>query len=473
MKKQTRKPMVLASALLLGMTVFAPIQAGAAEAIKEEVQEIQLEQQQIKGKVLFYSNYELHMSGEDGKWYRISLHDFTDEQIEQMGLKEDANIVVKGTVLDSEAFFDSFEAYKRQLPEDITEEDLTKIEGLYKKLKEVEKDFNSKINEKVGSGEEDGEAKNLDEEKWSCVLGIGMMSCHGNLNKEEEDEYEKIRDEYSKIMGEISNEVHDILAPYLPEEDPETFEEYMSFFGDELQEEVSAEVLEELQAIYKEYLNLLEKDEEDLAWEKLDEFHEILNPFLKHYEMESFEEWLALYELEITDEDKEKLKPLYEDVKAAQEAAESEEDWEAVWEKWDLVYEVLDPYFLEARVSGTFEEYMTDYKFEISEEDLAALEPLYEEIKELTMNKDYDAADDKWGEFYEILEPYFEEYATKPIKAYEVEINGEEYKAGAEEKVEKEKEQPKEGNKEEKKEEKTTEEKDASNDKNESTAKDA
>lgn len=138
-KKQARKPMVLASALVMGMAVFAPIQAGAAETVKKEVSETQLEQQQVKGKVLTYANYELFITGEDGKRYRVSLHDFTDEQIIDMRLKEGAEIVVKGKVLDSEAFFDSFEAYKRQLPKEITNDDLAKVKNLHKELKELEK----------------------------------------------------------------------------------------------------------------------------------------------------------------------------------------------------------------------------------------------------------------------------------------------------------------------------------------------
>ncbi|MDQ0176981.1 hypothetical protein [Bacillus chungangensis] len=430
MKKQTRKPMVLAAALILGMTVFAPIQAGAAEAVKEEVYEMELEQQQIKGKVMFHFDYELHMIGEDGKQYRISLHDFTDEQIEGMGLEEDADIVVKGTILESEAFFNSFEAYKRLLPEDITEEDLAKIEGLYKELKEVEKGFNPEVDEEAEAGEEGREAKKLDEEKWTCMLGIGTISCvTSNLDEEDRDEYEKIWDAYVKI----GDEIYDILEPYLPEEDPATFEEYMSFFGDALQEEVSAEELEELQALYEEYLKLREKNEDDLAFEKLDEFHDILNPYMNNHSVQSFEEFLEMIELDISDEDKKTLEKLYEDVRAAEEAAENEEDWDLVHEKWQLVYEMLDPYYLEEFVSRPFSEVVADFEFEISEEDLTDLASIFEEIKELVVNKNYDAADEIRSDFYDILSPYFEDSDQKtPFKAQHIEINGKEFKVGAE-----------------------------------------
>ncbi|MDQ0176978.1 hypothetical protein [Bacillus chungangensis] len=442
-KKQVRKPMVLASALILGMTAFAPLQTNAAEAVKKPTVEQQMEQQ-LKGEIIYHHDYEMLIKGEDGKPYRVGLYDFSEEQIAQMKLTEGAEIIVKGEVLENNEYFDSFEVYKKRLPEGVSEEDLAKIEVLFNESRELEKSlFTEVIN-----NEETGEA--------------AAKADQAKLDRHDE----------------IWDEISDILDPYYPKEDPVEFDEYITSWTDlsmeELKEEISAEDLEKLQALYEEYLKLLEKDEEDLAWEKLDEFHDVLNPFFNHYEMESFEEFLALFEFEITDEDKGILEPLYEDAKAAQEAAETEEEWEAIWEKWDLAYEVLNPYFMEARVSGTFEEYMADFEYEISEEDLATLEPLYEEIKELTMNKDYDAADKKWEEFYEILEPYFEEYAIVPFRVYEVEINGKEYKAGAEEKVvEEKKEESKEANKEENKEDKTTEEKDASKDKSESTAKDA
>src|SRR5699024_10156535 len=135
--------MVLAAALVTGVAVFPPIPDGVAAEVKKQVSETQLEQQQVNGKVLTHANYEVLISGEvltyvnyvlfnnrkDGKRYCVSLHDFTDEQIIDMRLKEGAEIVVKGKVLDSEAFFDSFEAYKRQLPKEITNDDLAKVKN--------------------------------------------------------------------------------------------------------------------------------------------------------------------------------------------------------------------------------------------------------------------------------------------------------------------------------------------------------
>ncbi|MDQ0176979.1 hypothetical protein [Bacillus chungangensis] len=437
MKKQTRKPMVLASALILGMTVFAPIQAGAAEAIKEEVQEIQLEQQQIKGKVLFYFDYELFVKGEDGKRYRIGLHDFTDEQIEQMGLKEDTGIVVKGTVLDSEAFFDSFEAYKRQLPEEITEDDLAKIEVLHKELKALEKSLF-----KEEAENKDGKASDIDEEKLNQYF-------------------------------EIQHEIGEILVSYYPEADPETFEEFITSYADlsmdQLKEELSSEDFEKLQALYEDYLKLLEKDKDDLAYEKLDEFYEILNSYQNIPYRQSFEEFLEAMKLDISDEDKATLETLFNDARAAEKS--SKDNWDMIDEKWNKVYEFLNPYFREAGVSQSFVKYITSFEFEIKEEDLATLEPLYEEIKELTMKKDYEAADKKWEEFFDVLDPYFVEYHTNnPFKAKQIEINGKEFKVEATETVV---EKKKEESKAESKEEKATAEKDASKDKSESTSKDA
>ena len=333
-KKQARKPMVLASALVMGMAVFAPIQAGAAEAVKKEVSETQLEQQQVKGKVLTYANYELFITGEDGKRYRVSLHDFTDEQIMHMRLKEGADIVVKGKVLDSEAFFDSFEAYKRQLPKEITNDDLAKVKNLHKELKELEK---------LAFTEIIGETKYVDTK---------------SKNEEKMNRY-----------FEVENKISEVLAPY-PKAEPD--------FPPDKTKDIN----------YRQ----------------------------------TFEEFLEVTGLQIPDEDKAALKKLHEEGMAKYDKNKSNAN------HMDEFFEALKPYYAEARVAS-FEDDIK--KYSVEKDDIAKLEPLYKEVVELTKKKDYDAADKKWEEIYQITEPYAVEfYKMNHFKGQQVEMNGKEQKAG-------------------------------------------
>lgn len=415
-KKTTKKPLVLASALILGMTAFAPLQAGAAEKVEKPAYEIQIEDQ-LKGQILFNHGYEVYVKGEDGKQYRIGLYDFTQEQIEQMNLSEGADIIVEGKLLESDEYFNSFEVYKKQLPEEISNEDLAKLEALLKEANEIKKVLFSE--EKVAI-----EEKTEEEENATKVVV--------DLNEEKWDR-----------LNEIWEEMYEIEKVYYPEEEPETFEEYMAYYDEILEKNISSEDLVKLEALYGDYLKFLENDEDEQAWEKIDEFHEVLKPYLDIPGQQTLKEFIEMMELEVSDEDLETLKPLYEDAVAAEEAASrnSDEDWELVNEKWGLVFEFLHPHMMEARVSKPFAEFITDFEFEIKEEDLATLETIYGEINKLTADKDYEGAEDKWDEFYEALDPYFEYFRDLPFRAYQVEINGKVFKVGDETKTEVKEEQ--------------------------------
>lgn len=415
-KKTTKKPLVLASALILGMTAFAPLQAGAAEKVEKPAYEIQIEDQ-LKGQILFNHGYEVYVKGEDGKQYRIGLYDFTKEQIEQMNLSEGADIIVEGKLLESDEYFDSFEVYKKQLPEEISDEDLAKLEVLLKEANEIKKVLFSEEEVAVEEKAEEGEnttkvVVDLNEEKWDR-------------------------------LSEIWEEMYEIEKVYYPEEEPETFEEYMAYYDEILEKNISSEDLVKLEALYGDYLKFLENDEDEQAWEKIDEFHEVLKPYLDIPGQQTLKEFIEMMELEVSDEDLETLKPLYEDAVAAEEAAsrDSDEDWELVNEKWGLVFEFLHPHMMEARVSKPFAEFIADFEFEIKEEDLATLETIYGEINKLTADKDYEGAEDKWDAFYEALDPYFEYFRDLPFRAYQVEINGKAFKVGDEIKTEVKEEQ--------------------------------
>lgn len=399
MKKQAKKPLVLASALVFGMTAFVPLQASAANEAKEPIYSVQIEQQ-LKGKIIYDFGHELLIKTEDGKKYHIGLYAFTDEQIEQMNLSEGADIFIEGQVLESTDEFNSFDVYKRFLPEGISKEDLAKLEKLHKEMRELEKTL-------FADESEDNEAQ------WDA-------------------------------LSALYDEMYEIEKPYrLAEWEPETFEEYMAFFKEDLKREVAAEDLEKLEALYTDYVKFAKDGNDKQAEEKIDAFFTILNDYLdmdEYTEPETLEDYLKEMELEISEADKTKLKPLYEEMvaarkdavafeKDAKEADEAlvEEKWESVWAKMDQIWDVLDPYMKEAMVSKPFADYIAniadDELSEISKDDLAALEAIYEELKELAKNKDYDAMDEKWDDFYKILDPYFN-VEEIPFKASKVVING-------------------------------------------------
>lgn len=414
-KKTTKKPLVLASALILGMTAFAPLQAGAAEKVEKPAYEIQIEDQ-LKGQILFNHGYEVYVKGEDGKQYRIGLYDFTKEQIEQMNLSEGADIIVEGKLLESDEYFDSFEVYKKHLPEEISDEDLAKLEALLKEANEIKKVLFSE--EEVAT-----EEKNEDGENATKVVV--------DLNEEKWDR-----------LNEIWDEMYEIEKVYYPEEEPpETFEEYMAYYDEILEKNISSEDLVKLEALYGDSLKFWKNDEDEQAREKMDEFHEVLKPYLNIPGQQTLKEFIEMMELEVSDEDLETLKPLYEDAVAAEEAIDSDEDWELVEEKWNLVFEFLHPHMMEARVSKPFAEFIANFEFEIKEEDLATLETLYSEINKLTADKDYEGSEEKWEAFFEALDPYFEYFRELPFRAYQVEINGKVFKVGDETKTEVKEEQ--------------------------------
>lgn len=308
-KKQVRKPMVLASALVMGMAVFAPIQAGAAEAVKKEVSETQLEQQQVKGKVLAYDNYELFITGEDGKRYRVSLHDFTDEQIIDMQLKKGANIVVKGKVLDSEAFFDSFETYQRQLPKEISSEDLEKVKSLHKELKELEK-----------------------------------------LAFTEKDVYRYVKNEEKmNRYFEVENKINEVLASY-PKVEPEkffppdktkdinyrqTFEEFLEVTGLQIPDEDKAA----LKKLHEEGMAKYDKNKSNAN--HMDEFFEALKPYYAEARVASFEDDIKKYSVE--KDDIAKLEPLYKEVVELTK----KKDYDAAAKKWEEISQITEPYAVE------------------------------------------------------------------------------------------------------------------------------
>ena len=87
---------------------------------------------------------------------------------------------------------------------------------------------------------------------------------------------------------------------------------------------------------------------------------------------------------------------------------------------WNEFHEILGQFY----IPPTFEEYMADFEFEVSEADSKQLKQLYEEARALNKNEELNKEEEKWREFNEILDPYFTKIL---ISASKVTINGQEY----------------------------------------------
>jgi len=386
MRKPIKKTWMLASALTIGMAVLTPLSAGAEEVKTTNNSSITVQlEQKITGTIKDVYGDGMNLKGNDGKNYFISFYKFSAEQLEKMNFVEGQEISVEGSVVESYSDFYTFDVYKKELPKEVTKEDLTKLEKMFNDIKKLEKEVSAEI------------------EKGAT-----------------EEEIEKKYDEIAKIHEEM----YKIEKPYiLANWQPQTFEEYIGDFGFKEKNIVIKENDNtQLKAIYAEWVKLYKNGDDEKATEKIDEFYKILQPYFDElYPPETFEEFMKGLELDIPAETLAKLKPIYENA----QKAEKEEDFELSEKLWQEFHQLIIPYIKPV----TFEEYMSDFEFEISEADKKQLKPLYEEASALDNKGDYEKSQEKWDEIFKILEPYFAANKETLIFASKVTINGQEYLA--------------------------------------------
>jgi hypothetical protein len=386
MNKPIKRTWMLASALTLGMAVLTPLSAGAEEVKTTDNSSIfvQLEHK-ITGTIKDIYGDGMNIKGNDGKNYFISFYKFSAEQLEKMNLVEGQEISVEGSVVESYSDFYTFEVFKKELPKEVTKEDLTKLEKMFNEIKKLEKEVSAEIEKEA-------------------------------TDEEIEKKYEEIE--------KIHEEMYKIAKPYiLANWQPQTFEEYIADFGFKEKNIVIKENdITQLKAIYAEWVKLQKSGDEVKATEKMDEFYKILQPYLDElYPPQTFEEFMEGFELDIPTETLAKLKPIYENILKA-DKEENTELSEKLWGEFDqIISEFIKPV--------TFEEYMSDFEFEISEADQKQLKSLYEEALALDKKEDVEKAQEKWEAFYKILDPYFEANKDTLISASKVTINGQEYLA--------------------------------------------
>ncbi|MFT9821013.1 hypothetical protein ACMZ42_26095, partial [Lysinibacillus sp. NPDC056185] len=185
MKKPIKKTWMIASALTIGMAVLTPLQAGATAVDPTNGVTVQIEQQ-VTGTIKYIYGDGIDLKGRDGKNYYISFYKFSDEQLEKMNFVEGQEITVEGNVAEDYSDFYTFEAYKKELPKEVTKEELTKLEKLFNEKKKLQKELSNEMTE---------------------------------------EEVEKKFEEIDKIYKEMDK----ITKPYiLAKWQPQTFEEYIA-----------------------------------------------------------------------------------------------------------------------------------------------------------------------------------------------------------------------------------------------------
>ncbi|GAB0168059.1 hypothetical protein LSPCS325_14960 [Lysinibacillus sp. CTST325] len=388
MKKPIKKTWMIASALTIGMAVLTPLQAGATsvETTDNSSITVQLEQK-ITGTIKDIYDDGMNLKGKDGKNYFISFHRFSDELIEKMKLVEGQEISVEGNTVESYSDFFTFEVFKKDFPKEMTKEDLTKLEKLFNEMKHVQKEF---------------------------TKGVEKLT---------DEEIEKKREELQKIYEEM----HKITKPYiLANWQPQSFEEYMEDYGFNRRNIIIKENdTAQLKAIYEEWIKLKKSGDEEKANKKYEEFDKILEPYLNALNApETFEEFMDSYKkvtefLDIPAETLAKLKTLHGDL---QKALKDEND-----ELYDKLHEEFYGLLNQFEKPQTFEEYMADFEFKVSEADSKQLKQLYEEYQALDKKGEQEKSEEIWEAFYNILDSYFKANKEILISASKVTINGQDY----------------------------------------------
>ncbi|MEY9974335.1 hypothetical protein ABH966_004746 [Lysinibacillus sp. RC46] len=381
MKEPIKKTWMIASALTIGMAVLTPLQAGATAVEPTNGVTVQIEQQ-VTGTIKSISDDGMYLKDRDGKNYYISFYKFSEEQLDKMNLVEGQEITVEGSVVEYYSDFYTFEAYKKDLPKEVTNEELTKLEKMFNEVKKLEK--------------------------------VAFKAMENKAFEEADKIYEEI--------SEISRDMRKITNPYyIANWQPIPFEEYIENFGFSDKNIVIEENdKKQLKVIYEEWVKLEKDGQEENAYEKYDELHKILEPYIAElYPPQTFEEYMEGKEFDIPAETLVKLKTIYEDAQKAEKAKNDE----LAEKTWNEFYEIIDQFFK----PQPFEEYMADFDFKVSEADSKQLKQLYEEAIKLDKKEEAEKIRENWEAFHIILEPYFKANKEILISPSKLTVNGQDY----------------------------------------------
>jgi len=358
MSREKKRMFVVSIALALGIGGVMPSYTSAAVVQTES--HIQIGQI-VKGTVVENWSNEIIIKSDSGERYHVALHTFAEEQIRAMNFLVGDLVQIEGEVLESMSDFYSFDYFVKNLPLGVTEDEINKLELLYKEAMTLEKD-----------------------ELW-------------------------------EEAGELWVQINQITNPYyLANWEPEPFDVYLSMFAYSF----TSDDLLQLEELYNQWISLAKSGAEIESGEKIDQFFEIVNTY---YVEPTFDEYIIELGMTISKADYSEIKKIYEDA----HQASSEGDDQLAMEKWEAFDFVMRPYYRAANPMPTFDEQMTYYDFEVSKEDRSKLQKIYAGIIELEVNAKYDEVDSQWESFYSILEPYFATNINIPFRATKVIINGE------------------------------------------------
>ena len=257
----------------------------------------------------------------------------------------------------------SFDDLSEFIADDASEEDIEALQDLYERIQALEE-----MIESLGARLDD---------TWDDIMGSGLI----------EDEF-----------FEEEDFTFDMLA-----------EEFM--------EDISDEDLAAAEALFNEAMALEEAgdyDEAEAIWDALNDldiYEDVDEEFTFDMLAEEFID-------EISDEDLAKAEELFNEAMALEEAGDYQEA-EAVWEVLDEmeIFDLEDDYDEEF----TFDMLAEEFIDEISDEDLAKAEELFNEAMALEEAGDYEGADDVWEaledmDIFDWEDEYEEDFSFDELK---------------------------------------------------------
>ncbi|MDM5233232.1 hypothetical protein [Lysinibacillus pakistanensis] len=187
-----------------------------------------------------------------------------------------------------------------------------------------------------------------------------------------------------------------------------TFEVYKK----ELPKEIPTEDLKKLESMFTEIKKLEKEEKYDEVEKMYAAMDKITKPYvLASWQPISFEQYIDEYgfgekNIVIKDSEKKQLKSIYEEWVKFEKAGKEVK----AQEKFDEFYKILQPYLDELYPPTPFDEYMASMELDIPAEVVVKLKTIYEKAQKADKDNSIELSDQLWGEFYEVINPYF-----KPI----------------------------------------------------------
>ncbi len=179
-----------------------------------------------------------------------------------------------------------------------------------------------------------------------------------------------------------------------------------------LPKEVTAEDLKKLESMFTEIKKFEKEEKYDEVEKMYAAMEKITKPYvLASWQPVSFEQYLDEYgfsekNIVIKASEKKQLKGIYEEWVKLEKAGKEDK----AQEKMDEFYKILQPYLDELYPPTPFDEYMESMEVDIPAEVMTKLKTIYEKAQKADKDNNMELSDQLWGEFYEVINPYF-----KPI----------------------------------------------------------